>query len=85
MTEADDRSTSSRRQPRRPRRVVEDVLIAFHQACDLQDRDIAWKLLVTAEDAMQFDKATKASARREMAERLVSAHHRLWILFHEQP
>jgi hypothetical protein len=34
---------------------------------------------------MQFDKATKASARREMAERLVSAHHRLWILFHEQP
>jgi len=62
---------------------VEDVLTAFHQACDLKDRDVAWGLIVAAENAMHFDTIAKAAERMQMAARLVSAHERLWRLFHE--
>ncbi len=83
MTEAYDRTALQRRRPRRPRRVVEDVLLAFHQACDLQDRDVAWGLIIAAENAMRFDTTAKAAERVRMATSLVSAHERLWRLFHK--
>lgn len=83
MTEAEDRIASLRRHPRRARFVVEDVLTAFHQACDLQDRDIAWRLIVAAEQAMRFHTSATAVEKTQMARRLVSAHERLWRLFHE--
>ena len=82
MAELDDQTAAPRRE-RRPRRVVEDVLTAFHQACDLHDRDVAWGLIVAAENAMRFDTIAKAAERIQMAARLVSAHERLWRLFHE--
>jgi len=83
MTEAYDRTALAKRRPRRPRRVVEDVLIAFHQACDLQDREIAWGLIIAAENAMRFETTAKAAEQIRMATSLVSAHERLWRLFHK--
>jgi hypothetical protein len=56
---------------------VEDVLLAFHQACDLQDRDVAWGLIIAAENAMRFDTTAKAAERIRVATSLVSAHERL--------
>jgi hypothetical protein len=65
---------------RRPRHVVEVVLHAFHHACDTHNYEIAWRLLVAAETAMQFDQSATTALRRTMAKKLVSAHERLWTL-----
>jgi hypothetical protein len=62
--------------------VVEDVLAAFHQACDGRHREVAWRLIVAAENAMRFQEIEPIATKRAIAEKLVSAHQRLWVLFH---
>lgn len=44
---------------------------------------MAWGLIIAAENAMRFDTTAKAAERIRMATSLVSAHERLWRLFHK--
>jgi len=69
---------------RRARRAVSDeILIAFHYACDLRDFDIAKKLLATFETAIGTQENTPGFNRKRALDALLAAHERLWTLTHE--
>ena len=74
--------------PRYSRRLSDKILIAFHQACDQADYDIAALLLQIMETMVQRRSVATDSNRRRTMESLVAAHERLWYLRHptdEQP
>lgn len=68
--------------PRYSRRLSDKILIAFHQACDQADYDIAGQLLQILEMMVQRRSTTPDSNRRRTMESLVAAHERLWYLRH---
>ena len=70
--------------PRRPRRAVfDEVLIAFHYACDLREYDVAKRLLLTVEAALRAQEAQPGFNRKRALDSLLAAHERLWTLRHE--
>jgi len=70
--------------PRRPKRAVfDEILIAFHYACDLRDYDVAKRLLLTVESALRAQESQPGFNRKRALDTLLAAHERLWTLTHE--
>ena len=68
--------------PRYSRRLSDKILIAFHQACDQADFEIAEALLHILEVMLKRRPLTADTNRRRSMESLVAAHERLWHLRH---
>jgi hypothetical protein len=84
MNEAPD-DTATAKAPRHTRRLSDKILIAFHQACDQSDFEVAERLLDVL--GMMMTAAPRPSPgsdrRRDRDEKiLVAAHERLWQLRH---
>lgn len=67
--------------PRYARRLSDKILVAFHQACDQGDLEVAERLLHVLEMVVTRRSLTHGNRRRNM-ESLVAAHERLWLLRH---
>ncbi|MFB9970407.1 hypothetical protein ACFFMP_10470 [Pseudoroseomonas cervicalis] len=70
--------------PRHTRRLSDKILIAFHQACDQGDFEVAEELLRILERMVTRRQASPDTNRRKNMETLVAAHERLWLLRHPQ-
>ncbi len=68
--------------PRQGRRLSDKILVAFHHACDVNDFEIADRLLITLEIMLTRRPMTADNGRRRNMESLVAAHERLWHLRH---
>jgi hypothetical protein len=66
------------------RRLSDKVLIAFHQACDQGDLEVAEQLLKVLELMVMRRPSTPDINRRRNIESLVAAHERLWLLRHPE-
>jgi hypothetical protein len=81
---ADDTATA--KAPRYTRRLSDKILIAFHQACDQGDFEVAERLLNVLEMMIAAPRPSPSgSDRRRDKETLVAAHERLWQLRHPDP
>ena len=79
--EEDQREAAQSSAPRYSRRLSDKVLIAFHQACDLADYEVADALLLSMDRMLERRLSSDRSDRRQIAS-LVAAHERLWHLRH---
>ncbi|MFC3126678.1 hypothetical protein ACFOD4_16565 [Pseudoroseomonas globiformis] len=85
---SDDRSTREATgrgpaaTPRHTRRLSDKILIAFHQACDQNDFEVAEELLRILEKMLTRRPVQADNNRRKNMESLVAAHERLWLLRH---
>ncbi|WBV42412.1 hypothetical protein [Pseudoroseomonas cervicalis] len=70
--------------PRHTRRLSDKILIAFHQACDQGDFEVAEELLRILERMVTRRPTSPDTNRRKNMETLVAAHERLWLLRHPQ-
>ncbi|MCI0753880.1 hypothetical protein [Teichococcus vastitatis] len=70
--------------PRHTRRLSDKILIAFHQACDQNDFEIAEELLRILEKMVTRRPSQPDNNRRKNMESLVAAHERLWLLRHPE-
>jgi len=70
--------------PRHTRRLSDKILIAFHQACDQGDLEVAQELLLVLEKMVTRRPAVPDQNRRKSMESLVAAHERLWLLRHPE-
>jgi hypothetical protein len=87
VTASDDTDIPVRAQgqmPRYTRRLSDKILIAFHQACDQGDHEIAEQLLHILETMLTRRTAPPDANRRRNIESLVAAHERLWHLRHPE-
>ena len=73
---SDDTMTATA--PRHTRRLSDKILIAFHQACDLADFEVAERLLKVVETVLAVPRETPIDRERREQETLVAAHERLW-------
>ncbi len=69
---------------RHGRRLADKILVAFHQACDLADYEVAAGLLRLLEVMVTRRPLPSDGSRRRSMESLVAAHERLWYLRHPQ-
>ena len=83
-TEEIGREATALGTPRYSRRLSDKILIAFHQACDQADYDIAEQLLHILETMLKRRPTTPDGNRRRTMESLVAAHERLWHLKHPE-
>ena len=67
------------------RRLSDDILVAFHQACDQDDIEVARRLLKVLEFMTRRRPAGPGGSERRADESLVAAHERLWLLRHPEP
>ena len=65
---------------RHGRRLADKILVAFHQACDLADFEVAESLLRLLEVMVSRRPLPSDGNRRRSMESLVAAHERLWNL-----
>ena len=70
--------------PRHTRRLSDKILVAFHQACDTGELDVAEQLLVILEKMMGRRPTPGEGNRRRNMESLVAAFERLWHLRHPE-
>jgi hypothetical protein len=71
--------------PRHNRRLSDKILIAFHQACDQADFEVAEQLLVIVEAVLARQSIEwPGGNRRRNVQSLVAAHERLWQLRHRE-
>ena len=82
MSDFADLSQNGSGAPRYSRRLSDKILIAFHQACDQGDFEIAEQLLHILEIMLKRRPVTSDTNRRRTMESLVAAHERLWHLRH---
>ncbi len=68
--------------PRYTRRLSDKILIAFHQACDQGDYEIADLMLRALETMLQRRPMAADLNRRRSMDSLIAAHERLWHLRH---
>jgi hypothetical protein len=68
--------------PRQTRRLSDKILVAFHQACDQHDLEIAALLLEILERMVVRRPVNPDLQRRRNIEGLIAAHERLWHLRH---
>ncbi len=68
--------------PRQGRRLSDKILVAFHQACDQSDFEVAEQLLRVLEMMLTRRSVSPDANRRRNIETLVAAHERLWHLRH---
>jgi hypothetical protein len=66
------------------RRLSDKILIAFHQACDQDDVEVAWALLNLLEfmTTRMVKLPTGEDRRSKDKDSLVAAHERLWHMRH---
>lgn len=85
-SDAPDKTTGAARSPvpRYTRRLSDKILIAFHQACDQGDLDVAEDLLRVLETILMRRPSAPDVNRRKNIESLVAAHERLWLLRHPE-
>jgi hypothetical protein len=67
---------------RHARRLSDKILIAFHQACDQHEFEVAEHLLHVVELMLVRRPLVSGGDRRRNVESLVAAHERLWHLQH---
>jgi hypothetical protein len=72
------------RVPPRRRRVSDEILIAFHLACDQTDLEAADLLLAIFEFILRRPPPAGQPERRVDAQPLVAGHQRLWDLRHPE-
>ena len=65
---------------RQSRRLSDKILVAFHQACDQQELDVAAQLLAILEAMITRRPANPDLQRRRDMDGLIAAHERLWGL-----
>jgi len=70
--------------PRNGRRLSDKILVAFHQACDQADFEVAERLLQVVEILLAQRPLVPGADRRKHVESLIAAHHRLWHLQHPE-
>ena len=70
--------------PRHTRRLSDKILVAFHQACDTGELEVAEQLLVILEKMMGRRPTANEGNRRRNMESLVAAFERLWHLRHPE-
>lgn len=70
--------------PRYTRRLTDKILIAFHQACDQRDFEVAEQLLHILETMVARREVHPGQNRRKTMESFVAAHERLWHLRHPE-
>lgn len=63
----------------RGRRLTDKLMIAFHQACDQSDFEVANALITLVEEMLR---RTRNPDQRRRVESLVPAYERLWFLKH---
>ena len=68
--------------PQHTKRLSDKILVAFHQACDLGDFEVAVQLLHVLDMMLAQPPLTPGGHRRRSVEGLVAAHERLWDLRH---
>jgi hypothetical protein len=64
------------------RRLSDKILVAFHQACDQHDFEVAERLLGVLEMALNHLPSVPDKRQGRDMETLVAAHERLWQLRH---
>ncbi|MDB5373439.1 MAG: hypothetical protein JWP04_2081 [Belnapia sp.] len=64
------------------RRLTEKILVAFHQACDQADIEVASSLIAVVETIMRQDRSFFGPDRRRRLDNLVAAYERLWFIKH---
>ena len=69
---------------RSTRRLSDTILMAFHQACDQSDFEVAEQLLNVLE-MLAIRPAPSGAIERRSKSTLVAAHERLWHLQHADP
>jgi hypothetical protein len=69
--------------PSHTRRLSDKILIAFHQACDQEDLEVAQHLLSIAELIVARRPVLPDHQRRRSMETLVASYERLWYLKHK--
>ncbi len=62
------------------RRLSDNILVAFHHACDQDDLEIADGLLRLLERLVERKPVPPDVDRRRDAEPLVAAHERFWLM-----
>ncbi len=67
---------------RRTRHLQDNILIAFHRACDSGQLEVAAELLRLTEAVVKVE--PDAKRRRQDIRALVAAHERLWLLTHPE-
>ena len=70
---------------RQPRRLSDHILIAFHQACDERDLEVAEQLLGVLAMVIVGRRHPPTARDRRSGESLVAAYERLWDLRHPCP
>jgi hypothetical protein len=70
--------------PRHTRRLSDKIFVAFHQACDTIELDVAEQLLEILEKMMSKRHTANEGNRRHNMDNLVAAFERLWHLRHPQ-
>ena len=70
--------------PRQGRRLSDKILVAFHQACDQGDFEVAEQLLRVLEMMLTRRPISPDINGRRNIETLVAAHERLWHLRHPE-
>jgi hypothetical protein len=81
MQSGNDIDARQPRVERRPRTLLDELLAAFHFACDVKDYDVARRLLATAENTIALKESAGTERRRGLSA-IVAAHERLWSLAH---
>lgn len=64
------------------RRLTDWTLLAFHQACDQADLEVAEALLGVVEMMLRRPPSDHRIDRRRNVQALVAAHERLWSMRH---
>ncbi len=88
MADEDDRADDAQDAPRagpaprQGRRLSDKILVAFHQACDQGDFEVAEQLLHVLEMMLTRRPVSPDNNRRRNIETLVAAYERLWHLRH---
>ena len=66
------------------KRLTDKILVAFHQACDQGDDEIASELIRVPDFMVMRDLPFPAGEGRRIQQGLVAAHERLWELGHSE-
>jgi hypothetical protein len=70
------------RAPRQARRLSDEMLAAFHSACDQRDLEVAERLLAVLALVISDRRHKPTAPDRRSKESLVAAYERLWDLRH---
>jgi hypothetical protein len=69
---------------RQTRRLEDKLLVAFHQACDVEDLEVAGEVLRILEMMLSRRTAGPDANRRRNMESVVAAYERMWHLRHRE-